>query len=60
MKFSGNGALQHVSLKIPTLTRPIELHSANLQFAEESVTGRGSSGIAGVGQRAILAIFEHC
>lgn len=37
MKFSGSGALQNTSLKMPSLTKPINVHSANMQFTQNSV-----------------------
>ena len=37
MKFSGSGALQNASLKMPSLSKPINVHSADLQFTQNSV-----------------------
>jgi len=37
MKFSGSGALQDASLKMPSLTKPIDVRGANLQFSQNSV-----------------------
>ncbi len=37
MKFSGSGALQNASLKMPSLTQPLNIHSANLQFTQNSM-----------------------
>lgn len=37
MTFSGSGALQNVSLKTPTLTQPLNVRSASLQFTQNSV-----------------------
>ncbi len=37
MTFSGSGALQNVSLKTPTVTQPLNVRSANLQFTQNSV-----------------------
>ena len=37
MKFSGSGALQNASLKMPSLTKPINVRSANMQFTQNSV-----------------------
>jgi uncharacterized protein involved in outer membrane biogenesis len=37
MKFSGSGALQNASLKRRSLTQPLNIHSANLQFTQNSV-----------------------
>ena len=37
MNFSGNGALQNVSLKMPSLTQPVNVKNANLQFTQNSV-----------------------
>jgi uncharacterized protein involved in outer membrane biogenesis len=37
MTFSGSGALQNVSLKTPSLTQPLNVRSANLQFTQNSV-----------------------
>ncbi|HUI83185.1 MAG TPA: AsmA family protein [Candidatus Binatia bacterium] len=36
MKFSGSGALQNASLKMPSLTQPLNVRSANLQFTQNS------------------------
>jgi uncharacterized protein involved in outer membrane biogenesis len=37
MRFSGSGALQDTSLKMPSLAKPIDVHKANLQFTQNSV-----------------------
>ena len=37
MNFSGNGALQNVVLKTPSLTQPVNVKTANLQFTQNSV-----------------------
>jgi AsmA protein len=37
MTFNGTGALQNASLKMPTLTQPLNVHNANLQFTQNSV-----------------------
>ena len=37
MNFSGNGALQNASLKMPSLTQPLHVRNANLQFTQNSV-----------------------
>ena len=37
MKFSGSGALQNASLKMPSLTQPLNIRSANLQFTQNSM-----------------------
>jgi uncharacterized protein involved in outer membrane biogenesis len=37
MTFSGSGALQNVSLKTSSLTQPLNVRSANLQFTQNSV-----------------------
>jgi uncharacterized protein involved in outer membrane biogenesis len=37
MKFRGSGALQEVSLKLPSLTKPIDVRGANLQFSQNSL-----------------------
>ncbi len=37
MKFNGNGTLKVISLKIPALTKPLNLRSANLQFTQNAV-----------------------
>ncbi len=37
MKFSGSGSLQNASLKMPSLTKPINVHNANMQFTQNSV-----------------------
>ncbi len=37
MVFSGTGALQNASLKMPTLTQPLNVRTANLQFTQNSV-----------------------
>ena len=36
MNFSGTGALQNVSLKTPTLTQPVNVKNANVQFTQNS------------------------
>jgi uncharacterized protein involved in outer membrane biogenesis len=37
MKFSGSGALQNATLKMPSLTKPLGIHNANMQFTQNSV-----------------------
>ena len=37
MTFSGTGAVQNASLKTPTLTQPLNVRNANLQFTQNSV-----------------------
>ena len=37
MNFSGSGALQNASLKMPSLTQPVNVRNANLQFTQNSV-----------------------
>ena len=37
MNFSGSGALQNASLKVPSLTQPVNVRNANLQFTQNSV-----------------------
>ena len=37
MNFSGSGALQNASLKMPSLTKPVNVHNANMQFTQNSV-----------------------
>lgn len=37
MKFSGSGALQNASLKMPSLTQPLNIRNANLQFTQNSM-----------------------
>ncbi len=37
MKFSGSGALQNVSLLTASLTQPVHVHTANLQFMQNSI-----------------------
>ena len=37
MKFTGSGALQNASLKLPSLTKPLVVHNANLQFTQNSM-----------------------
>lgn len=37
MKFSGSGSLQNASLRTPSLTQPINVRSANMQFTQNSV-----------------------
>ena len=37
MVFNGTGALQNASLKMPTLTQPLNVRTANLQFTQNSV-----------------------
>ena len=53
MNFSGSGALQNASLKTPTLTQPVNIKNANLQFTQNSVNltnlaaSLGSSNVTG-------------
>ena len=37
MTFSGSGALQNASLKMPSLTQPLHVRNANMQFTQNSV-----------------------
>ncbi len=37
MKFSGSGALQNASLRMPSLTQPLNVRNANLQFTQNSM-----------------------
>ena len=37
MTFSGSGAIQSAVLKTPTLTQPLNVHNANLQFTQNSI-----------------------
>src|SRR5271165_3732806 len=37
MNFSGTGALQNASLKLPSLTQPLHVRNANMQFTQNSV-----------------------
>ncbi len=37
MNFSGSGALQNASLKMPSLTEPVNIRNANMQFTQNSV-----------------------
>ena len=37
MKFDGSGALQNASLKMPSLTQPLNVRNANLQFTQNSM-----------------------
>ena len=37
MTFSGSGALQNASLKMPSLTQPVNIRNANMQFTQNSV-----------------------
>ncbi len=37
MVFTGNGAVQNASLKMPTLTQPLNVRNANLQFTQNSL-----------------------
>ena len=37
MNFSGSGALQNASLKMPSLTKPLQVRNANMQFTQNSV-----------------------
>lgn len=37
MKFSGSGALQNASLRTPSLTQPLNIRNANLQFTQNSM-----------------------
>lgn len=45
MNFSGTGALQNVSLKTPSLTQPVNVKNANIQFTQNSadLTNFGAS-----------------
>jgi len=38
MSFSGTGALQNASLKMPSLTQPMRVRNCNLQFTQNSVS----------------------
>jgi uncharacterized protein involved in outer membrane biogenesis len=38
MNFSGTGALQNASLKMPSLTQPLHVRSMNMQFTQNSVS----------------------
>jgi uncharacterized protein involved in outer membrane biogenesis len=37
MNFSGTGAVQNTSLKMPSLTQPLHVRNANMQFTQNSV-----------------------
>ncbi len=37
MNFSGSGVLQNASLKMPSLTQPLHVRNANMQFTQNSV-----------------------
>src|SRR5271166_5785266 len=37
MNFSGSGALQNASLTMPSLTKPLQVRNANMQFTQNSV-----------------------
>ncbi len=37
MKFSGTGSLQNASLKMPSLTKPLNIRSVNMQFTQNAV-----------------------
>ena len=37
MTFSGTGAIQNASLKTPSLTQPVNVRNANLQFTQNSL-----------------------
>jgi uncharacterized protein involved in outer membrane biogenesis len=37
MNFTGTGALQNASLKMPSLTQPLHVRNANMQFTQNSV-----------------------
>src|SRR5271166_6247343 len=37
MNFSGSGALQNASLKMPSLTQPLHVRNANMQFTQNSM-----------------------
>ena len=37
MTFSGSGALQNASLKMPSLTQPVNIRNVNMQFTQNSV-----------------------
>ena len=37
VNFSGSGALQNASLKMPSLTRPLQVRNANMQFTQNSM-----------------------
>ncbi len=47
MKFSGSGSLQNASLKIPSLTQPINVRSANMQFTQNSANITNLAGSLG-------------
>ncbi len=47
MNFSGSGALQNASLKLPALTKPVTVRNANLQFTQNSVNLRNLSASLG-------------
>jgi hypothetical protein len=36
MVYSGTGSLQNATINTPTLTKPLQIHTANLQFAQNS------------------------
>jgi uncharacterized protein involved in outer membrane biogenesis len=37
LAFNGTGGLQNATLKLPSLTQPLSIHNANLQFTQNSV-----------------------
>jgi uncharacterized protein involved in outer membrane biogenesis len=37
MNFSGNGALQNASLKMPSFTQPLNVRNVNMQFSQNSI-----------------------
>jgi len=61
MNFSGTGGLQNVSLKMPSLTQPVSVKNANLQFTQNSanlynlVASLGSTNASG---NVSIANFE--
>jgi uncharacterized protein involved in outer membrane biogenesis len=61
MNFSGTGVLQNASLKMPSLTQPLHVRNANMQFTQNSVnlTNLAASlGSTNVGGNLSIANFQ--
>jgi AsmA protein len=61
MNFSGTGMLQNASLKMPSLTQPLHVRNANMQFSQNSVNLKNlavSLGSTNVGGNLSIANFQ--
>lgn len=61
MNFSGTGALQNASLKMPSLTQPLHVRNANMQFSQNLVNLTNlavSLGSTNVGGNLSIANFQ--